>query len=432
MSQHRSAVYVVDGYRTPFFKAKGSRGLWSASELSVKVAQHLLLTHHLPVAAIEQLILGCVVPEPFEANIARLVALRLDSEQALTAWTVQRNCGSGLQAIDAGRQQIQLGLADLVMVGGCDALSRSPVLLQNAWVDWLAKGQRCRSIGQRLRHLRQFKRRWLKPEFALLQGLTDPTVRLSMGQTAENLADRFGIDREAMDRFALASHQRLQQACQADALEEIVTIYDHQGHYYQQDTGLRADGTLAQLAALKPSFDKPFGLVTAGNSSQVTDGAALLLLANEDAIKRYHLPVKAKIIDIHWAALDPAQMGLGPVYAATPLLLRHQLQLTDIDYWEINEAFAAQVLACLRAWQDKHFCQQALKLPEALGEVPMERLNVHGGAISLGHPLGATGARLVVHLAQVLQQQKAHYGLATMCIGGGQGGAILLERKDEV
>jgi acetyl-CoA C-acetyltransferase len=194
---------------------------------------------------------------------------------------------------------------------------------------------------------------------------------------------------------------------------------------------VRADSTLETLGKLKPVFDKPFGTVTAGNSAQVTDGAAWLILASEIAVSRYQLPVLGQIIDCQWAGLDPAQMGLGPVHAMTPLLRRHGLGSTDIDYWEINEAFAAQVLACLAAWQDTGFCREELGCENPFESIDEERLNVDGGAVSIGHPVGASGARIVLHLLQVLKHHNARRGIASLCIGGGQGGAMLIERTEE-
>ena len=195
---------------------------------------------------------------------------------------------------------------------------------------------------------------------------------------------------------------------------------------------MRADGTLEKLAKLKPFFDKRFGNVTAGNSSQVTDGAALLLLASAEAVREHQLPVLGRVVDVSWAGLDPAVMGLGPVFASTPLLQRHQLSLSDIDAWEINESFAAQLIGCLKAWESPDFCRQALGLEKAMGSIDRARLNVDGGAIAVGHPLAGSGARLVLHLLQVLKRQKGRYGVATLCIGGGQGGAMLLESTDTV
>ena len=250
-----------------------------------------------------------------------------------------------------------------------------------------------------------------------------------MGQTAEQIAWRFGITRAQMDQFALESHQKLQQAQQQNELSEVVPIYDAQGNVYELDDGVRADSSLEKLGRLRPAFDKPYGLVTPGNSAQITDGAAALVLASEAAVKKHQLPVLARLVSTEWAALDPAEMGLGPAHAIAPLLKSQRLKVSDIDYWEINEAFAAQVLAVLAALDDGDYCRQHLGLRSALGGIPLERLNIHGGGVSLGHPVGASGARIVLHLAKVLEQKNASKGIASLCIGGGQGGAMLIERS---
>jgi acetyl-CoA C-acetyltransferase len=271
----------------------------------------------------------------------------------------------------------------------------------------------------------------LAPVIGLMKGLTDPNVGLLMGQTAENLAFRFGISRREMDVFAARSHQRLLAAQRAGIFaREVVPLFDRAGNVYPADDGVREDSTPENLAKLRPFFDRKYGNVTAGNSSQVTDGAAWLVLADEEAVQRYGLKPRGRIVDTQWAALDPAQMGLGPVYAATPLLQRNRLALADVDAWEINEAFAAQVLACLRAWQDDAFCRDELGLPGALGAIDDDKLDVDGGAIALGHPVGASGARIVLHVLDVLERTGGRRGIASICIGGGQGGAMLVERLE--
>jgi acetyl-CoA C-acetyltransferase len=257
-----------------------------------------------------------------------------------------------------------------------------------------------------------------------------------MGQTAENLAYRFGITRRQMDEYAARSHSRLIRAQEngwltasaADGLPpEVVAVYDGAGNVYTADDGVRKDSTAENLAKLKPFFDRKYGNVTAGNSSQVTDGGAWVLLATEEAVKRHALEPVGRIVDSQWAGLDPSQMGLGPVHAATPILQRHGLGLNDLDAWEINEAFAAQVLACVEAWKSDEYCRNDLGLDRAMGELDLEKLNVDGGAIALGHPVGASGARIVLHLLHVLRRNKGKRGMATICIGGGQGGAMLVE-----
>jgi len=231
-----------------------------------------------------------------------------------------------------------------------------------------------------------------------------------------------------MDEFAARSHHRLAAAQDEGHLDEIEPMYDIKGKVYEQDDGVRRDSSTQALAKLRPVFDRPFGMVTAGNSAQVTDGAATLILASEKAVNDHNLPIIGKIIDSHWAGLDPAQMGLGPVHATTPILKRQKLGLEDIDYWEINEAFATQVLACLEAWKDPAYCKDELGSSSALGELDQDRLNIDGGGISIGHPVGASGARIVLHLLHTLERNNAQRGIATLCIGGGQGGAMLIER----
>ena len=421
-------VFVVDGSRTPFLKARGRPGPFKAADLAVAAGRPLLLRQPFEPDALDEVILGCVAPGPDEANIGRIAALRLGCGERVPAWTVQRNCASGMQSLDAAYRNIAYGRSELVLAGGVEAMSHSPVLLSEQMVEWLADWQRARGIVQRFRTLARLRPKHLAPVIGLLRGLRDPVVGISMGQTAENLAYRFGISREAMDEYALGSHRRLATAYDNGFLEqEVETTYDGAGHHFQRDDGLRADTAMEQLARLRPVFDKPYGNVTAGNSAQVTDGCAWLLLASERAVNEHDLPVLGRIVDSEWAGLDPAQMGLGPVHATAPLLKRKRLSLDKIDYWEINEAFAAQVLACVEALKDDDYCKQELGLRKAMGEIPMERLNVDGGGISLGHPVGASGARIVLHLLNVLRREDARRGIATLCIGGGQGGAMLVE-----
>ena len=422
------SVYIVDGSRTPFLKAKGKPGPFPAADLAVGCALPLLARQPFEASDIDEVVIGCVMPGPDEANIARVIALRLGCGKHVPAWTVQRNCASGLQALDCAAMDIALGRSEIVLAGGVESMSHAPVLLNNDMVGWLGAWMGARKWQQRVKALLALRPKFFVPIIGLLRGLTDPVVGLSMGQTAENIAHRFGISREQMDIFASRSHQRLATAQDDKHLDEIEAIYDTRGHAFTDDDGVRRDSEPGKLAKLKPVFDKPFGNVTAGNSAQITDGAAMLILASEDAVKKYKLPVMGKIIDSHWAGLEPAQMGLGPVHAITPILKRNHFSLKDIDYWEINEAFSAQVLACLAAWQDKDYCTHELGLSDTLGELDPSVLNVDGGGVSIGHPVGASGARIVLHLLNVLEREKAKRGMASLCIGGGQGGAMLVER----
>jgi acetyl-CoA C-acetyltransferase len=421
-------VYIVDGSRTPFLKARNRPGPFSASDLAVQAGRSLLIRQPIAPADLDEVILGCAGPSPDEVNIGRVVALRMGCGNKVPGWTVMRNCASGMQALDSAIANIHSGRSQLVMAGGVDALSRAPLLFSDAMVVWLSNWYAAKSVGQRAAAIAQFKLRYLAPVFGIMKGLTDPIVGLLMGQTAENLAFRFGITRKQMDEYSVRSHQRVTRAQEKGWFaDEIVPLFDDMGKLYAEDDGVRKDSSVENLAKLKPFFDRKYGNVTAGNSSQITDGAAWLVLASEAALHRHKLEPLGKITDTQWAALDPAQMGLGPVHAATPIMQRHGLRLNDLDAWEINEAFAAQILGCLAAWKDDAYCREQLGLDSAFGELDMEKLNVDGGAIALGHPVGASGARITLHLLNVLRRTGGKKGIASICIGGGQGGAMLVE-----
>ena len=420
-------VFIVDGARTPFLKARNEPGPFSAADLAVMAGRALLARQPFRAEDLDEVVVGCVIAAPDEANIARIIGLRLGTGFAVPAFTVQRNCASGLQAIASAFDHISSGRAHLVLAGGTEAMSRAPIQWNIAMSRWLAHFYRAKTTRQRLQSLLDFRLTHLKPVFSLILGLSDPVVGLSMGQTAEIIAHRFGIGRIAQDSYALQSHQRLVRAQDAGILQDEIEIsYESNGQYHAADDGVRPDTTLEKLAQLKPVFDRHYGTVTSGNSSQVTDGAALLVLASESAVKRLALPVLGEIVDYAWAGVDPAQMGLGPVHATAKLLTAHKLGINDLAHVELNEAFSAQVLACQSAFASATYARDELSLGAPLGAIDPARLNPDGGAVALGHPIGATGARLILHLARSLRAQPGALGLATLCIGGGQGGAMLV------
>lgn len=430
MSDPEAPVFVVDGARTPFLKARGKPGPFSASDLAVAAGRPLLARSPVRPDQFDEVILGCAMPSVDEANIGRVTALRLGCGHQVPGWTVMRNCASAMQALDSARVNIEAGRSDLVLAGGTEAMSRAPVLYGPEMVDWLGDLNAARSPIQRLKIALRLRPRHFAPVIGLLRGLTDPLVGLSMGQTAEIISHRFDITREAMDAYAVRSHHRLAQAIDAGHLaDEVVTVYGPDGRFHEHDDGLRRDSSVEKLATLKPFFDHDVGTVTAANSSQITDGAALAILASAGAVKKHGLEPLGRIVDCEWAALDPAQMGLGPVHAVVRLLRRLDLGVDDIDYWELNEAFAGQVLACLAAWADAGYCKAELGLDGAFGRIDEDRLNLDGGAVAIGHPVGASGTRIVLHALNVLRRTGGRYAVATLCIGGGQGGAMLLERE---
>jgi acetyl-CoA C-acetyltransferase len=425
-------VYVVDGARSPFLKSKNRPGPFAASDLATQAGRSLLMRQKFAPNELDEVILGCAAPSVDEVNIGRVAALRMGCGQKVPGWTVMRNCASGMQALDSGINNILAGRSSLVLAGGVDALSRAPLLYGDKMVLWFSDMAAAKTTGQRLALFARMPfATMLKPVIGIMKGLTDPMVGLLMGQTAENLAHRFGITRQQMDEFSVRSHQRVVKAQEEKTLApgggEVEALYDNKGNAYSLDDGVRKDASVDGLKKLKPFFDRKYGNVTPGNSSQITDGAAWLILASEDALKKHDLTPIGRIVDAQWAGLDPAQMGLGPVHAATPILKRHNLGLNDLDYWEINEAFAAQVLGCLAAWKDEKYCKEQLGLDRAMGSLDDNKLNVDGGAIALGHPVGASGARIVLHLLRTLKRKNAKRGMASICIGGGLGGAMLVE-----
>ena len=429
-------VYIIDGARTPFLKSRNKPGPFSAGDLATAAGKVLLSRQPFAPTELDEVILGCAAPSVDEVNIGRVAALRMGCGFKVPGWTVMRNCASGMQSIDSAMANIQGGRAQLVLAGGTDALSHAPLLYSDRMVMWFSAFMAARTTAQKLALFLTLKPGELfNPVIGIMRGLTDPVCGLLMGQTAENVAHRFGITRRQMDEYAAGSHARVIASQQAGVLDkahdglqaEITPLYGPNGALYTGDDGMRADSTAENLAKLKPFFDRKYGNVTAGNSSQITDGAAWVLLASEEAVKRHGLTPLGRILDRQWAGLDPEQMGLGPVHAATPILQRHDLALNDLDAWEINEAFAAQLLGCVAAWESDAYCRDELRLDHAMGALDMQKLNVDGGAIALGHPVGASGTRIVLHLLHVLKRTGGKKGMASICIGGGLGGAMLVE-----
>ena len=388
----------------------------------------LLLRQPFPPSAFDQVILGCVNVIADEMNPARVAALRLGMGEAMTAFTVQINCGSGMQSIDTAYRYIQEGISDLILAGGAESLSHAPLVFRKSAVEWYASLFGARDLAARIKAFLSVRPSFFQPVIGLERGLTDPVVELNMGQTAEILAHDFHISRHDADAYAAESQQRLAHAHKEKYFEgELEPAFGRDGRVFDYDDGERPDTTVESLAKLRPAFERPWGKVTAGNSSQITDGASWVILASDEAVKKYDLKPRARIVDSAWGALDPSIMGLGPVLSSTKLLQRNKLTLDTIELWEINEAFAAQVLACLAAWADESFCRRALNLPGAAGTIARDMLNVDGGAIGLGHPVGASGNRIVLHLVNAMKRLGKTRGIATECIGGGQGGAMLIE-----
>jgi len=421
-------VFIVDGSRTPFLKARSGPGPFTPVDLAVQCGRPLLARQPFSPTTFDQVILGCVNVIADEMNPARVAALRLGMGEDMVAFTVQINCGSGMQSIDTAYRYIREGHADMILTGGTEALSHAPLVWPNSGVRWFAGLATAKGVAAKLAAAFKLRPRYLKPIIGLERGLTDPITDLNMGQTAEVVGHLFGITRAQSDAYAAESHRRLAHAQAEGFLKgEVETAFSRDGKFFDHDDGVRPDSTAETLAKLRPVFERPWGQVTAGNSSQITDGASWVILASDAAVAKHKLTPKAVIVDSNWAALDPAIMGLGPVMSATPLLQRNDLTVKDVETWELNEAFATQVLGCLAAWNDDTFCREILGLDGAAGEIDRDKLNVDGGAISLGHPVGTSGNRIVLHLVNAMKRLGTRRGVATECIGGGLGGAMLIE-----
>lgn len=424
-----ATVEVVNGVRTPFVKAGGAFKDVHVSDLAKRVIQEALYRADFPFERLDEVILGNVVMPADATNLARVAALWAGVPDNVPALTVQRNCASGMEAIAQAGDLLRAGRGHAVLAGGAESMSGLPLLLPDETREPVSRMFRARSIWQKTTAAASFRPRHFKPRAALEMGLTDPTCGLIMGKTAEILARDFDISREEQDAFALRSHQRAAAAIESGKFDaEIVPVFatDRFGPV-ARDVGPRANQTMEALAKLRPIFDKRDGTVTAGNSSQVTDGAAAVLMMDGDTAHREQREPLGFVRGYACVGLDPRRMGLGPVYAINKLLNDAGISLGDVDLFEINEAFAAQVLACLKAMASAQFCREHLDRSVALGEIDPDRLNVNGGAIALGHPVGATGARLVLTMLMEMKRRRVNLGIAALCVGGGQGVAMLLE-----
>jgi len=422
-------VVVVAGIRTPMGKMGGSLEGLSAVELGMHAVRELLARSPLTRDDIDSVIIGNVIQPADAVNISRVIALQAGIPRSVPAHTVHRNCASGMQAVTDAAEKILAGRADVIVAGGVESMTHAPLLFHDRFRAAMAKLQRARSVPDRARAAVDLVKAPWKPRAALLEGLTDPVANLNMGQTAEILAREFNISRREQDELSVQSHLRADQAWEDEWFSsEVMHLFAPPKYVpVHRDEGIRAGQSMEALAKLKPVFEKPLGTVTAGNSSQITDGAAMLLLTHREKAEAEGWPILGYLHDWSYTGCDPARMGLGPVFASHQLLSRHGLSAQDMARVEINEAFAAQVLACLKAMDSKQFGTKRLGADAAIGAPDMDRLNVHGGAIALGHPVGMSGARLVLTLLRQLKHDTGGgMGLATLCIGGGQGGALLL------
>lgn len=431
MMDRQKPIAVVAGARTPFCKAFTDLRSKTAVELGVIAVADAIKRSGLVASDIDEVVMGNVSGQPDAANVARVIALQAGVPIDRIAHTVNRNCASGMESVVNGWQAIEAGRARVVVAGGTESMSNVPFLFSHeAAQRWMALAK-SKTMRQKIGSLMRFRPRHFKPVMGIELGLTDPVSGLNMGETAEVLAKEFSLSREQQDEFAMVSHQKAEAAQNQCFLSgEIVAAERKQGEPIRLDKGPRHGQSMGQLARLRPIFQTD-GTVTAGNSCPLTDGAAALVLSDPNDCERFASPPLGYITAYAIAGCEPSRMGLGPVYATAKLLKKTGLSLPDFDLIEINEAFAAQVLACEKAFGSKSFAESELGIRNALGEIPLDRLNVHGGAIALGHPVGSTGTRLILTLLRSLRAAGKRRGLATLCVGGGQGVAMVVETEWE-
>ncbi len=421
-------VAIIGGVRTPFAKAGTALKGLSAIDLGKIAVNELIHRTDLDPAAIDLLVFGTVIPSVLAPNIAREIALMPVLPKTVQAWSVSRACASANQAITDAADQIALGHAHVAIAGGAESLSNVPILHSRGFSDALVAASKAKSLGQRLQAFATVRAKDFIP---ITPAIAEPTTGESMGQSAEKMAKLNGITRADQDALALASHQHAAMGVADGRLTAELApafIPPRYADTMTQDNGIRTDTTLEALSLLKPVFDRRYGSVTAGNASPLTDGGGAVLLMREDRAKALGYHPKAYIRSYAYAALDPGEQLLqAPVLAAPLALQRAGLTLGDIDLVEMHEAFAAQVLSNLRGFESQHWAERA-GLSKPVGTVDRTKLNVMGGSIAIGHPFGATGARITTTLVNELERRGGQFGLMTVCAAGGLGFSMVVER----
>lgn len=428
----KERIAIIDGFRSPMGKAGGVLKNLSAQQLGAMIAKETMIRSSISPHQIDEVIIGNVAQPADSANIARVIAVRAGVPYSVPAYTVHRNCASGMEAFTSACSKINNGDANIILCGGVESMSNIPLLFGKQITDIIAEISRAKSIGHKLKIISKIRLKFLKPVIGLMQGLTDPLSGLIMGLTAEKIASNFKITRQEQDEFALRSHLLASNPASLKKFaEEIIPIFNYDeknSMMIEIDEGVRKNQTIEDLSKLKPYFDKITGTVTVGNSSQITDGASMAILMSESKAKELGITPLGFIRDFAFSGLDPSVMGLGPVFSTKKLLDKTKLKLNDFDLIEINEAFSAQVIGCVRAFASEEFCRKNFDC-SAIGEIDINKLNVNGGAIALGHPVGMSGSRIIIHLLRELRRRDLATGLATICIGGGQGGSVIVEAR---
>jgi len=426
----KERIAIIDGVRTPIAKAGGKLANIEAEYLGAHVMQEMVHRSGFEYDDFSEIIVGNVSQPGHAANVARVIALLAGFDEKSVAYTVHRNCASGMESITTAAAKLLSGEGELYMCAGVESMSNIPLLYSKKMTALFGAMFKARSLTDKLAVLSHFKMGYMKPVIGLMQGLTDPITGMMMGSTAEILAQDFGFSRSAQDKYALQSHLKAAVAREKGFFKEEIApiVYNlNAGHIMLDDDGIRPEQTLEALGKLRPFFDPKNGTVTAGNSSQVSDAAAAVVVMKESRAKALGIEPLGYLSAYTYAGLDPKRMGLGPVYATAKLFKDTGLSMADIDLIEMNEAFSVQVMANITAFESKVYAQKYFNSSTPIGKIDETLLNVNGGAVALGHPVGMTGTRLVIHTLKELRRRKKERGLATLCIGGGQGASLILE-----
>jgi acetyl-CoA C-acetyltransferase/acetyl-CoA acyltransferase len=421
-------VYIVNGLRSPQAKAGTALKDVAAPYLGAYLVRQLVEEALIPYDEVDEVIMGNVGNPPKYPNIGRVIGLEAGLHKKTSGYTVHRNCASGMEALSQAFLKVASGRSEVIAAGGVESMSQMPLIYGKEMTDLFANLMKAKSVSEKLKVMSSFRPPYLTPIVAIEQGLTDPFCGMNMGNTAEVLAREFGITREQQDEFANESHHKAVTATKEGKFEDEILplVYGpKRDKLLREDVGPRSDSTVEGLAKMRPYFEKKSGSVTVGNSCPITDGGSALLVVSEEALKKYNLEPMARIVDYHFHGLEPERMGMGPLLASHGVLDRTKMKLQEMDLIEINEAFAAQILAVKQGFKDEKIASRfGVK---ALGEIDPDKFNVNGGGVALGHPVGSTGSRIVITLMHELKRRKAKYGLASLCIGGGQGGACVIE-----
>ncbi len=424
-------VVIIDGFRTPYAKAGTAFKDVHPVDLGAFIVREVMTRTGVSGELIDEVIIGNAGMPADAANIARVIALRAGVPERVPAYSVQRNCASGMQAVASAYTQIIAGMSDIVLVGGVESMSSFEYYMTRKLRDAITTLQRGKTAGTRIGALLSLRPKDFVPIVGLVKGLTDPISGMIMGETAEVLVRDFNISRREQDELALTSHRRWTAANEAGKFKnEIVPFYvPPRFEPVEEDIGPRKNQTMEALAKLHPYFDRRYGTVTPGNSSPITDGAAAAVVMGAERAQALGLKPLGKIRAVAFAGFEPSRMGISPLYATHKVLKLAGMTMKNIDLIELNEAFAAQIIAVEQAAVSKEYFARHLPGEEPIGEFRRDIMNVNGGAIAVGHPVGSSGLRIIITLLKEMERRGLGTGLATLCIGGGQGGAVIVERK---